>query len=102
MFKPLADLGLSPRVLNALRSRGIDKVGQVLTMEKEQLMSIRNFGPSSFAELKEALVQHGYITEGEAAAQGEQVEGEQEELAEALLAVGADDEGSDNNEEQDS
>ena len=28
--KPLADLGLSPRVVNALRSRGIERVGQVV------------------------------------------------------------------------
>ncbi len=89
MFKPLAELGLSPRVLNALRSRGIDKVGQVLTMEKEQLMSIRNFGPSSFTELKETLEQHGYMTD-DAAEAGEGGESE-DDLAEAILAIGGDD-----------
>ncbi|MFM8595373.1 MAG: DNA-directed RNA polymerase subunit alpha, partial [Chloroflexota bacterium] len=45
--KALADLGLSPRVLNALRSRLIEKVGQVLTRDPDQLLSIRNFGPRS-------------------------------------------------------
>ena len=88
MFKPLAELGLSPRVLNALRSRGIDKVGQVLTMEKEQLMSIRNFGPSSFTELKETLVQHGYMTEGDDDASG--VADASDDSAEVVLAIGAD------------
>ena len=53
--KPLADLGLSPRVLNALRSRQIEKVGQVLTMDPDQLLSIRNFGPRSLNELREKL-----------------------------------------------
>lgn len=102
MLKPLSELGLSPRVLNALRSRGIDKVGQVLTMEKEQLMSIRNFGPSSFIELKDTLVQHGYMPENDEELVGETGEhGEnQDELAEAILAIGGDEFRSDGEEEQ--
>jgi DNA-directed RNA polymerase subunit alpha len=63
--KPLADLGLSPRVLNALRSRQIEKVGQVLTMDPDQLLSIRNFGPRSLTELREKLAEFGYLHEGE-------------------------------------
>ena len=58
--RPLAELGLSPRVLNALRSRHIDRVGQVLDMEPEQLLSIRNFGPRSLQELKERMAEFGY------------------------------------------
>jgi DNA-directed RNA polymerase subunit alpha len=68
--KPLAELGLSPRVLNALRSRGIDKVGQVLTMDPDQLLSIRNFGPRSLNELREKLAEFGYLPEGEVTAFG--------------------------------
>ena len=68
--KPLAELGLSPRVLNALRSRQIDKVGQVLTMDPDQLLSIRNFGPRSLTELREKLAEFGYLPEGDAAAFG--------------------------------
>jgi DNA-directed RNA polymerase subunit alpha len=68
--KPLTDLGLSPRVLNALRSRQIDKVGQVLTMDPDQLLSIRNFGPRSLTELREKLAEFGYLPEGDAAAFG--------------------------------
>ncbi len=66
--KALADLGLSPRVLNALRSRQIDKVGQVLTMDPDQLLSIRNFGPRSLTELREKLAEFGYLPEGGIAA----------------------------------
>jgi DNA-directed RNA polymerase subunit alpha len=58
--KPLADLGLSPRVLNALRSRQIEQVGQVLQMDEDQLLAIRNFGPQSLKELVDSLVEHGY------------------------------------------
>jgi DNA-directed RNA polymerase subunit alpha len=61
--RPLNELGLSPRVLNALRSRQIDKVGQVLTMDPEQLLSIRNFGPRSLTELRQKLAEYGYLPE---------------------------------------
>lgn len=58
--RPLAELGLSPRVLNALRSRQIERVGQIMNMERDQLLSIRNFGPRSLRELTDALTAHGY------------------------------------------
>jgi DNA-directed RNA polymerase subunit alpha len=63
--KALSELGLSPRVLNALRSRQIDKVGQVLTMDPDQLLSIRNFGPRSLTELRQKLAEFGYLPESE-------------------------------------
>ncbi len=66
LSKPLVDLGLSPRVLNALRSRQIERVGQVLTADPEQLLSIRNFGPRSLTELRQKLAEFGYLPEGEA------------------------------------
>ncbi|MBX6342536.1 MAG: DNA-directed RNA polymerase subunit alpha, partial [Thermomicrobiaceae bacterium] len=72
--RPLSELGLSPRVLNALRSRGIERIGQVLAMEPEQLLSIRNFGPRSLRELQERLAEHGYHY-----AMPEGLEGEAEE-----------------------
>jgi len=68
--KPLLDIGLSPRVLNALRSRQIERVGQVLTADPEQLLSIRNFGPRSLTELREKLAEFGYLPEGESALTG--------------------------------
>lgn len=62
--KPLAELGLSPRVLNALRSRQIEKVGQVLAMDPEQLLSIRNFGKQSLNDLTAKLAEFGYLPDG--------------------------------------
>ncbi len=59
--KALADLGLSPRVVNALRSRGIERVGQVLKMEREDLLAIRNFGPRSFNELWDKLKEQNFL-----------------------------------------
>ena len=107
--KALADLGLSPRVLNALRSRQIDRVGQVLTMDPDQLLSIRNFGPRSLTELREKLAEFGYLPEGSApimsdafgdglhddsegvAGYGTGVGGADDEVAEAIAALRGDD-----------
>jgi DNA-directed RNA polymerase subunit alpha len=73
--KPLADLGLSSRVLNALKSKGIDKVGQVLMIDPEELRTIRNFGPVSFLELREKLAEHGFLADGSAISIADQVDG---------------------------
>lgn len=91
--KQLADLGLSPRVLNALRSKQIDKVGQVLTMDPDQLLSIRNFGPRSLTELREKLGEYGYLPEAEVAAAGTGTDGldddsDELEVAEAMATLG--------------
>jgi DNA-directed RNA polymerase subunit alpha len=102
--KPLAELGLSPRVLNALRSRGIDKVGQVLTMDPDQLLSIRNFGPRSLTELREKLAEYGYLPEGDYGlyqSSGDYLDDlddvglsddETQEVAEAIASLRSDDE----------
>ena len=98
--RPLAELGLSPRVLNALRSKQIDKVGQVLTMDPDQLLSIRNFGPRSLTELRERLAEFGYLPEADlaqlaqaAGEDGESGEDDDDRLAvEAIASLGSVDE----------
>jgi DNA-directed RNA polymerase subunit alpha len=97
--RPLAELGLSPRVLNALRSKQIDKVGQVLTMDPDQLLSIRNFGPRSLTELRERLAEFGYLPEADLAqlAQGVDEDGDGEDdddrlAVEAIASLGSVDE----------
>jgi DNA-directed RNA polymerase subunit alpha len=74
--KPLAELGLSPRVLNALRSRQIEKVGQVLAMDPEQLLSIRNFGKQSLNDLTAKLAEFGYLPDGSDATYSESADAE--------------------------
>ena len=108
--RPLAELGLSPRVLNALRSKQIDKVGQVLTMDPDQLLSIRNFGPRSLTELREKLAEFGYLPEADLAllAQGtesdeleddEDIE-EDRKAVEAITSLGSIDAADDDEDDQ--
>jgi len=58
------DLGLSVRVFNALKRAGISKIGEVLDMlakGEDAILTIRNFGDKSLAELKEKLQEGGYL-----------------------------------------
>jgi hypothetical protein len=81
-------------VLNALRSRQIERVGQVLTIDPEQLLSIRNFGPRSMTELRQKLAEFGYLPEGDVGlGSGEYLDGleeDEDELDGDLLAVSDD------------
>ncbi len=61
---PIENLDLSVRVFNSLKRTGITTVGEVLDMlEKGQdaMLSIRNFGEKSMDELRERLVEKGYL-----------------------------------------
>jgi DNA-directed RNA polymerase subunit alpha len=72
---PIENLDLTVRVFNSLKRTGITNVGEVLDMlEKgeEAMLSIRNFGEKSLEELKERLMEKGYLNEdsdGEAEAE---------------------------------
>jgi DNA-directed RNA polymerase subunit alpha len=72
---PIENLDLTVRVFNSLKRTGITNVGEVLDMlEKgeEAMLSIRNFGEKSLEELKERLMEKGYLnedSEGEAEAE---------------------------------
>ena len=61
---PIEDLNLSVRTFNCLKRSGITKVGQVIQMERKELLSVRNFGLKSFEELQDALISRGLIEPG--------------------------------------
>jgi|GEM_PF-18556 len=58
------DLSLSMRTYNCLKRSGIMKVGQVLRMDKKELLGLRNFGDKSFDELYLALSTRELIPPG--------------------------------------
>jgi DNA-directed RNA polymerase subunit alpha len=66
---PIENLDLSVRVFNSLKRTGITTVGEVIELlEKgdEAVMSIRNFGEKSLDELRQKMVEKGYLqTENE-------------------------------------
>ncbi len=64
---PIESLDLSVRVFNSLKRTGVVTVGDVIELldkGEEAVMSIRNFGEKSLDELREKMVEKGYL-EGE-------------------------------------
>lgn len=52
---PIEDLDLTVRAYNCLKRSGLTKVGQVLEMNEQDLLAVRNFGRKSLDELVEKL-----------------------------------------------
>ncbi len=65
---PIEDLDLSTRTYNCLKRADITKVGQVLQMEEKELLSVRNLGQKSMEEIRDRLIERGYIPKGDAGA----------------------------------
>ncbi len=64
---PIEELDLSVRVYNCLKRTGITKVGEVLEKleeGEEEMLTIRNFGAKSLAELREKLAVKGFFNMG--------------------------------------
>jgi len=58
---PIEDLNLSVRAFNCLKRSGLMTVGQVLEKSEDELLGLRNFGRKSYDELREKLVELGYL-----------------------------------------
>ena len=58
----IEQLDLTPRAYNSLKRANITKVGELLEMSEEELLSIRNFGRKSLDEVRERLAQRGFLT----------------------------------------
>ncbi len=59
---PIEDLDLSVRALNCLKANEITKIGQLVSLREEELLALRNFGRKSLDEIKEKLVERGFLT----------------------------------------
>ena len=67
----IEDLQLSVRAYNCLKRSGLMTVGQVLEKSEDELLSLRNFGRKSYDELRDRLIELGYLS----------AEGPEEEVA---------------------
>jgi DNA-directed RNA polymerase subunit alpha len=57
----IEELDLSVRAFNCLKANDITTVGQLLTKKEDELLSLRNFGRKSLDEIKEKLIEKGYV-----------------------------------------
>ena len=58
---PIEDLDLPMRAYNSLKRNNIVKVGQLLQLQDEDLLRMRNFGSKSLDEMKDRLRMRGFL-----------------------------------------
>jgi DNA-directed RNA polymerase subunit alpha len=61
---PIEDLNLSVRAYNCLKRSGLMTVGAVLEKSEDELLALRNFGRKSYDELRDKLIELGFLAEG--------------------------------------
>ena len=59
---PIEDLNLSVRAYNCLKRSGLMTVGAVLEKSEEELLALRNFGRKSYDELRDKLIELGFLS----------------------------------------
>ena len=59
-------LALSARTLNCLKRAGLNRVGEVISIPKAELLKIRNFGQKSLDELYDKLAERNMLPEDDA------------------------------------
>jgi len=64
---PIEELDLPMRAYNSLKRNNIVKVGQVLQLQDDDLLRMRNFGKKSLDEMKERLRMRGFFPAEDAA-----------------------------------
>ena len=62
---PIEELDLPMRAYNSLKRNNIVKVGQLLHLQDEDLLRMRNFGKKSLDEMKERLRMRGFLPPAE-------------------------------------
>jgi DNA-directed RNA polymerase subunit alpha len=58
---PIEELDLSTRTYNCLKRADITKVGQVMEMDEKALLSVRNLGQKSMEEIRDKLIERGFL-----------------------------------------
>src|SRR5260370_34369369 len=75
---PIEELEFSVRAYNCLKRSNITKVGQVLSMNEEDLLGVRNFGEKSLQELRERLLVRNFLPNPRTSAVGADLDGDHE------------------------
>src|SRR5436853_813341 len=75
---PIEELDLSVRAYNCLKRSNITKVGQVLSMNEDDLLGVRNFGEKSLQELREKLLARNFLPNPRTSAVGADLDGDHE------------------------
>jgi DNA-directed RNA polymerase subunit alpha len=67
---PIEELDLPMRAYNSLKRNNITKIGQLLALDDDELLRMRNFGKKSLDEMRERLALRGFTIPGSETADG--------------------------------
>jgi DNA-directed RNA polymerase alpha subunit len=62
--EPIRKLGLGARAHNCLDREGITTIGQLLKLDRRDVLDIRNLGAGSLDDIVTALGRHGFTLAG--------------------------------------
>lgn len=80
--QPIEDLDLPMRAYNSLKRNNIVTIGQLMQLDDDDLLRMRNFGKKSLDEMKERLRMRGYLPESDGSEQTASVAGDADDVAE--------------------
>jgi DNA-directed RNA polymerase subunit alpha len=86
---PIEELDLPMRAYNSLKRNNITKVGQLLALDDDELLRMRNFGKKSLDEMRERLALRGFTVPASGDGEGSADESDlpaSAELDEAMVA----------------
>lgn len=59
---PIEELDLRVRAYNCLKRSGVNKIGQLLSMRKKEVLAIRNLTSAGYEEIREQLIAHNFMS----------------------------------------
>jgi DNA-directed RNA polymerase subunit alpha len=86
---PIEELDLPMRAYNSLKRNNITKIGQLLALDDDELLRMRNFGKKSLDEMRERLALRGFTVPASGDGEGSADESDlpaSAELDEAMVA----------------
>jgi DNA-directed RNA polymerase subunit alpha len=86
---PIEELDLPMRAYNSLKRNNITKIGQLLALDDDELLRMRNFGKKSLDEMRERLALRGFTVPSGGDGEGSADESDlpaSAELDEAMVA----------------
>ena len=58
----IEELDLRVRTYNCLKRSGINRIGQLLSMRRKEILAIRNLKPENYEEIQGQLIARGFMS----------------------------------------
>ena len=59
---PIEELDIRVRTYNCLKRSGINRIGQLFSMRRKEILAIRNLHPENFEEIRAQVIAHRFMS----------------------------------------